>query len=120
MTTYTDEQLAELWADSPHLIQIRLRDNNRLQVTALPIRLDMGEYDMPLALIYRDKIGWSVTDVHTGLSVGVIPGFEPQTPHEAIDAARCRIATSGYHAYADRVESMPAINDDLPESEIVL
>ena len=42
MSTYTDDQLAELWADSPHLIQIWC-DNGREQVTALPIRLDLKE-----------------------------------------------------------------------------
>lgn len=120
MSTYTDEQLADLWADSPHLIQIWC-DNGREQVTALPIRLDLKWFrDLRLALVHRKRIGWTVTEMRTGLAIGSSCGVGTKRPLHAVEFARRRLAKVGRPAYDGIVATKPAINDDLPAAEIVL
>ena len=120
MSTYTDEQLAELWADSPHLNQIRC-DGGRQQVTALPIRLDLKWFrDLRLALVHRKRVGWTVTEMSTGLAIGSSCGVGTKRPMQAVEFAKRRLAKVGRAAYDSIVGGKRTINDDVPQAEIVL
>jgi hypothetical protein len=112
--------LAGLWADSSSSIALCCEDG-RPQTTALPIRLDLdGFRDVALALVYRNKVGWTVTEMHTGLAIGSSCGVGTKRPLQAVDAAKRRLAKVGRWVYDDIVRGKRTINDDVLEAEIVL